>query len=202
MFDTGNKPVWYLPLAVLVLPGSCYAYAAYLPSYQLGFAIIGIILTSLLFIMAIWRVLRPRQTETHAFRLSAAHVCGLSVLLISYRFWNTLAPASSVVIGIVLLGVYLISWLAPFWAPNASQYIYREFLWFPNLTLARIAIFVICLAFAYSTHIGMNISDYGNGSILFAALTLTITLVVGTFYISAQLRRQKQGKEPIPLEAE
>jgi hypothetical protein len=201
MFDTENKPVWFLPLAIFVLPGSCYVFAAVIPSYRSDFAMIGITLTGILFIMAVWRVLQPHQTATHVFRLSAAHMMAVPAVLVSYRFWYALAPQLSLVIGAALFVVYLIAWLIPFLAPSLSRYIYREFFWFPNPTLARIGIVVGCLAFGYSMHVGTNLSEYGNGSILFAAITLTLILVVGSFYISAQLQRQKQGKEPSPLEA-
>ncbi len=202
MFDTGRKPVWFLPLAIFVLPGSCYVFAAFIPSYRSDFAMIGITFTGILFIMAIWRVLQPHQTETHIFRLSAAHMMAVPAVLISYRFWYALAPKLSFVIGAALLVVYLITWLIPFLTPNGSRYIYREFFWFPNLTLARIGIFVGLLAFAYSMRVGTHLSEYGNGSILFAAITVTIILVAGAFYISAQLWRQKQGKMPFPDEPE
>jgi hypothetical protein len=202
MFDTGNKPAWLLPLAILIIPGTCYAFVAIIPSYRSDFAILGIGLTGLLFIMAIWRVLQPRQTETHGFRSVAAHGVCLPIMFFAYRFWNTLAPTLSLVIGIALFIIYLSSWLAPFWAPKVSQYFYRDVFWFPNLALARIMIFVTLLAFAYSFYTGLHISEYGTGSILFAASTMTIGQVAATFYFSAQLQRQKQGKEPFPLEAE
>ncbi len=200
MFDAEKKPAWFLPLATLILPGFCYAFAAIIPSYRSDFAIIGIGLTGLLFLMAIWRVLQPLQTATHGFRSVAAHVLCLPIMFLAYRFWNALAPKLSLVIGVGLFVVYLSSWLAPFWTPKVSQYIYREVFWFPNLTLARIMIFVTLPAFAYSFHVGLHISEHRNGSILFAASTMTILQVAGTFYFSAQLQRQKQGKEPFPLE--
>ena len=202
MLDTGSKPVWFLPLAIFILPGSCYVFAAFIPNYRPDFAMIGITFTGILFIMAFWRVLQPQPTETHAFRMSAAHLMVVPAVLVAYQFWNALAPTSSLLIGIALLIVYLLSWLAPSLAPNASRYIYREFFWFPNRTLARIGIFVGLLAFAYSMHVGTHLSEYGTGSILFAAVTVTILIVAGSFYFSAQLWRQKQGKKPYPGETE
>ncbi len=198
MFDKGIKPKWWSPLIFLLIPGSCYAYAAYYPSFNIYFTIIGIILTIAVFVFAIWRVVRPKQTETHFFRLFSAQVFTLWLLLIPYRFWNTLFPKSSLVAGTILLAIYLVAWILPFYKPIQSQYLYREFMWFPNRVISIIIIIIGGVGGGQSAIIGMDSSKFGSFALLFAAVLTTALLASGNFYFAAHLWRIQQGKSPVP----
>lgn len=201
MLSEGFKPKWWLPLLVFFTPGSCYAYAAIFPSYRSDFAIAGSFLTIATSALMTWRVLRPRQTETHYFRLIGIQGITIALFLISYRFWLASLTISAIAVGVALLCIYIVSWLAPVIAPSFAKRFYRD-IWFPKSRLMR-ALVAIALtlgggAGAVGAIIGMNASEVlGDNLWPFMAVLTTIILVFGSVYISTGLWRQKYGMNAI-----
>jgi hypothetical protein len=165
------------------------------------FAIVGAALTFVAVALFSWRVIRPRQTETHVFRLLGTQAFLIALFLISYRFWIA-SVAFPIAIGVILFIIYVASWLAPSYASSTVQKFYRE-IWLPESkpmrTLVAILLGLGGGAGALGASVGMNLSDVlGGGIWLFMAIFTTATLIVGTLYISAQLWRLQRGISPIP----
>ena len=206
MLAEGTRPKWWFPIIAFITPGSCYAYAAFFPSFRYDFAVAGALLTMATSALLIWRVLRPKQTETHIFRLIGIHGFTLALLLITYRFWLASLTTSEIAIGLALFSIYIVALVTPVVAPSFAKRFYRE-VWFPESPVMRvltgIALALGGSAGAVGAIIGMNASrELGRSLFPFMAVLTTLVLFFGTIYISTGLWRQKRGQHPIPSSEE
>jgi len=205
MIQSGSKPKWWLPLLMLFTPGSCYLYAAFFPSLRLDFVIFGLVIISVNTLLATWRFLNPKRTDTHIFRMFAAQGFTLAALLISIRFWMAFSAVSPIFISSTLLIIYILVWSFPFFAPSSAQRLYHEF-WFPRNKLMRLLVRITLIigggGGAMWASIGKNIPQLGNFAWLIMAILTTAGLLGGTFYISSYLWQQHHNFYPTQPEDE
>lgn len=193
MLKSGSKPKWGLPFLMLLIPGSCYLCAAVFPHVRLDFIILGIIVTISNIFLASWRVVAPQKTESHLFRVVAAQGFTLATLLISYQFWFAFVQSAHFFIAAILLLVYFVVWLFPFFSPAYAQMLYQD-LWHPESRLTQFLIGIILSVIVLNLFIGKN----WHVRWLFLAIIATLALVGGNFYLSSFIWREKYGMSPYP----
>jgi hypothetical protein len=204
MLKSGSKPKWGLPFLMLLIPGSCYLYAAVFPRVRLDFIILGIIVTISNVFLASWRVVAPQKTESHLFRVIAAQGFTLATLLISYQCWLAFVQSAPFFIAAALLLLYFVVWLFPFFSPPHAQMIYQE-LWHPESKTTRILIGItlsVSVVAGIFGLIGKSLFGFGDGRLLLLAIIATIALVGGNFYLSSYIWREKHGMNPYPSSKE
>ena len=201
MLQPGSKSKWWYPILMFFTPGVCYLYAAVFPNFRKDFAIAGIIIMTVNIILAVWRVISPRHTDTHVFRSITAHGFTLAVLLIACQFWVAFFPMAEALIIVIMSLLYLVGWCFPILSPSSAQKLYRE-MWFPKNKIIRVLLIIGGGAGVFGASLGRNLSRLGGTGWLVMAILCTVTLVLGTFYISEQLWRLNLGLNPIPNQEE
>jgi hypothetical protein len=195
------KSRWWLPILMLFVPGSCYLYAAFIPSFRVDFAILGAIIVSGVVLLAAWRVFDARGTNTHTYRSIVCHGYTFAALLISFRFWAAAFSFLSFPVGIALLIVYATTWLLPSFAPSIAEVFYRE-LFFPKNRFMRILVKATLAlgggAGALGASIGKGFANFGNFGLLIMALIVSLALVIGDLYVSTALWRQQHNLNSVP----
>lgn len=198
-----DKSKRWLPLLALFVPGSCYAYSAFIPEYNSVFAASAAALTLLTSLGFLYLTLTSSRESSSTLRLGLYLCLTLPAPLITSHVWYSLGPGSALLTVACTWLVYLLGWVAPSIFPRLSSAVYRE-IWHTRSLPARVLIFLILSVVGTSGAEGaMTGRDiyrtFGPRAAftILGAMSLVMTLAA-PFYLSMALRRRRHGLSEIP----
>jgi hypothetical protein len=201
-FEKEGKLRWYFPLFAFLVPGSCYALATFMPHFDLSYAIVGIILTTLAFIWMIARVIDPDLLGSVIFRFLGFHALFLGTFALAMRLWIVTFPDLKGLIIFVSVASYVLAWAVPYIFPVFTKSVYKE-IWYPKTwpmrTCAGIALGIGGAAGVVGAIIGKEISQtLGDDSLWFLALIASLLLLGSSMYASTLIWRMQNELPEIP----
>ena len=195
-----------LIMVPLLIPGSCYAYAAFMPEYRQDFAITGVIFIFAMIGLMTWRVLKPTQKATIGFQFVFAQgFVTIPLLLISYRFWLAYLDLSSLLIGLMLLLIYIFAWSVPIILPSKGVQYLREIRFPKSLPMRIISSTALALgggSAVFSMYFIKYLTDnFGSSKLfLFMAILTTAGLIFGIPYLAVALWEERYGFPTTPTQ--
>ena len=197
MTNNNKKLSLWMILLPLLTPGSCYAFAAFMPDFRQDFALIGVIFTFAIIVLMAWRVLDPTHKATVGFKIIAAHgIATLPLFLISYRFWIAYLDLPSLLIFLILLLIYIIAWSVPIIMPSMGLKYISDIRFpksLPIRIISRTALALGGVSAVFSMFLVRHISDNYGSSILylFLAILTTAALIFGIPYLAMSIWEEK-----------
>ena len=197
MTKNNKKLSLWLILLPLLTPGSCYAFAAFMPDFRQDFALIGVICTFAIIGLMAWRVLDPTHKATVGFKFIVAQgLVTLPLFLISYRFWLSYLDLPSLLIFLMLLLIYIIAWSVPIIIPSMGLKYLSDFRFPKSLPMRIISRTALALgggSAVFSMYLVRYFSDnYGSSVLnLFLAILTTAALIFGIPYLAMSIWEEK-----------
>jgi len=182
---------WWLPPLAILIPGSCYALAAYAPYFEPVFAALGVFFTALTVILLYVRVFQSSYVASPRMQWVVIQLVTLSGLLIGLRYWMALLQSYSVLVVAIVIAIYILAWLLPYVAPVLAIRFFHE-VWYPKTFIGKAIVSVAAgLGGGGAAWIGLHLRGWlglSGAWIVVATISSLASILAGAYFSTAAWR--------------